>query len=271
MELVVTPPKLYVPHAKNRNLRTPNRKYNSNSYTMKAYAIQLLLLILVIVPYTSEARIKGNIKNGEDRSLYYAQNNGKNGQNYYGKYYQRRYYYNYNKRRYYANDDDANLANAGDDGAAVDDAVSADDTAAQGDDVQIDDGQGDDYIASYLSNNTSSGWRGTISSVEEQVRDEFRTWYYTPPGEWTTEEWALLGGISALILGSVFCICMCCCRPSSGFDGAEKTRRASTYDFDDYTSIDSRKGSSKGSSASDSSIDSDGNATYDSIMRLRSD
>ena len=49
----------------------------------------------------------------------------------------------------------------------------------------------------------------------------------------------------------------------------EINREDTAYDFDDYTSIDSRKQSFM--TKSSESTDFDDNATYDSIMRLRSD
>ncbi len=261
--------------------------------TPKTIAIHLVILILVSVACVTEARIKGNSK-GEDRSLYYNYNYGaKNGNiraNYYngggrghgGGYYYRmrnynRYYYNqyYHRSYYNSNDDGDDQDGATDDGSAVDDAideaqvddiVDTDDSQREGDDaVEIDDSQGDDYIASYLANNTSTDWKSRVSYAETHVKEELVRWYYTPPGEWTSEEWALSGGLAALVLGTVFCICMCCCRPSDELP--ERKRRNSTYDFDDYTSLDSRKVSS----SSGSSTESDDNATYDSIMRLRSD
>ena len=210
---------------------------------MKVNAIQLLLLTLVVtlLLQISEARIKGSApssldKEGEERSLYYNnKNNNNNGGNYYG----RRGYYPYYRRRYW------NKYYQGDD-AQVDD--------AQVDDAQGDDAQGDD--------NVSTSW----ASIQGQATTEFQRFYHTSPGEWSTWEWAIAGGACTILIGFVLCICVCC---NSG-SKERKSRNESKYDFDDYTSLESRKGSSS-SGASGESTDFDDNATYDSIMRLRSD
>ena len=246
---------------------------------MKAYSAKFLLLIFVIVPFKSDARIGAGVDVQEDRSLYY--NRGGN-RNYYGGYYQRRRYYYY--QQYYGrnrnNNDDGMDNNNVDDANEnnVDDMnqnnVDVDDN--QGDNNGVDDqvyidGDADDYIATYAENNgTDADWYTRIVNAEKQVELDLKTWYYTPPGEWTAQEWGLFGGLAAILFSTLFCLCMCCCY-SGGNKSSYITRQraSSTYDFDDYTSIDSRKASS--SSSSGSSTESDDSATYDSIMRLRSD
>jgi hypothetical protein len=235
---------------------------------MKAYAAKFLLLILVLVPFKSDARIGADVEVQEDRSLYY--NRGGN-RNYYGGYYQRRRYYYYQK--YYGGNN--NVDNVNDNN--VDDTYDNNVDDNQGDDNGVDDqvyndGDADDYIATYAENNgtdADADWYTRIVNAEKQFETDLKTWYYTPPGEWTAQEWGLFGGLAAILVGTLFCFCMCCCYSGGDKSYITRQRASSTYDFDDYTSIDSRKASS--SSSSGSSTESDDSATYDSIMRLRSD
>ena len=218
----------------------------------------------------SEARIGDapkEVSPDEDRDLaYYGNNNNYNNNNnnrrYYGGggggnggggryYYGRRYY-----RQYYNQNNNGSNENAGDD------TVDADDNEVETYYNETDDtGNATDYDSDF------SAWRGYISSLESEAEVKFYEWYQAPPGEWTTEQWAWFSGILTLTLGLLFCICMCC--TSCCESEKEVNREGTAYDFDDYTSIDSRKGSfmTKGSE----STDFDDNATYDSIMRLRSD
>lgn len=233
---------------------------------MKFQVYQFLLCCIVALFFVSEARIGEApkvVSPDEDRDLaYYGKN--KYYRRYYGgggsggsggRYYRRKYYGGRYYGRYYKNSNGSN-ENAGDD------AVDANDNEIETYYNETEDtGNATDYEFDL------STWRGYISSLESEAELKFYEWYQAPPGEWTTEQWAWFSGALTLTLGLLFCLCMCC--TSCCESEKEINREDTAYDFDDYTSIDSRKGSfmTKGSE----STDFDDNATYDSIMRLRSD
>lgn len=185
--------------------------------------------------------------NGSGNSNVYGNGNGNGGRNY------RRYYYN--NGRYYGRYYNQNSNGSNENYNAVDDAVDADDNEVE------------TYYNETEDTGNATTWRGYISSLESEAELRFFEWYQAPPGEWTTEQWAWFSGIISLTLGLLFCLCMCC--SSCCESEKEKNREDTAYNFDDYTSIDSRKQSFV--TKSSESTDFDDNATYDSIMRLRSD
>jgi hypothetical protein len=223
----------------------------------------LLIFIILSALVQCEARVGGSsVQQNEDRDLgYYGYANqhyygGGGGKHYYGggrHYYGGgRRYYRYYKKRYY---NQKEYYGSGGKNAVED----VDEYTTESTDDLLD-SSGENYY-----NETT--WRAKISALESQAEESVFELYQTSPGEWTLEQWLLVSGILALTLGMVVCTC-CCCSSCCG-RGDKKGRKQSEYDFDDYTSIDSRKGSfmTKGSE----STDFDDNATYDTIMRLRSD
>jgi len=232
---------------------------------MKTQTYQILLLVAIFC-LSSAAQIRGSVEaveKEEPRDLYYNYNNNRNYQNNgnggggnYGYGYYRRRYYN----RYYQNKNNNNQ------NEATDDTVQEDD---QGDNQQYDDAV--NVNGTYYENAThTTSWREQVYHYEEMMEQDFYQWYESPPGDWTTSQWAWFGGALTALMSFVFCMCLCC--GSNAEEKKEKRRKESEYDFDDYTSMDSsvRKGSSFVTKESDST-EFDDNATYDSIMRLRSD
>jgi hypothetical protein len=132
------------------------------------------------------------------------------------------------------------------------------DTSTDDDQVQTDDDDAN------VTDSNNSSW---FSAMESEVEQNFYSWYESPPGEWTTAQWAWFSGLLILTFGLVYSMCMCCISCCKG--EKERSRNDSSQDFDEYTSIDSRKGSFM--TKESESTDFDDNATYDSIMRLRSD
>jgi len=246
---------------------------------MKFQAYQFLLCCIVALFFVSEARIGEAPKEvivspDEDRDLaYYGQNNynrryygggggggngNGNGNGNNARYYRRKYY----NGRYYGRYYNQNSNGSNENENANDDAADANDNEVETYYNETEDtGNATDYDSDL------STWRGYISSLESEAELRFYEWYQAPPGEWTTEQWAWFTGMISLTLGLLFCLCMCC---SSCCESEKEINREDTaYDFDDYTSIDSRKQSFM--TKSSESTDFDDNATYDSIMRLRSD
>lgn len=180
----------------------------------------------------SEAGIRGSERTNEERALgggYYRYNN--NGQRYYPYYRNggnRRYY----KRNYYGNyhNDDRN-------------------------DDDVYGGASDDK----WSNVTDDGVSGTFSRYEQQAQESFSNWYQTSPGDWTSQQWAFVGGTTVLIGGLIICFIKCfhscCCGRND-------------YDFDDYVAMDSKRNGLKEIQSESTDIDDD--ATLDQVMRLRS-
>lgn len=238
--------------------------------TIKKFGFVFLFLLSAVI--VAEAHIRGANKaeereldaENEDRDLqyyanrryryywtpYYGNNNSNNKKMYYRRYYNRNKYYNnnkyYNKNKYY-----------GDDGANDD---ATDDAEAMEDEII--------YYDDMVDLN-STDWVSTMKNYEAQAEESFFNWYRTPPGEWSSEQWAWFSGLMLLFVGVSFCACSCCCS-SSSTDESAKERKTPLYDLDDYTSVGSRNGSFMTSNSS-ASTEWDDNATYDSIMRLRSD
>lgn len=223
---------------------------------------KLLIFIIFSNLIRCEARIGGSSGEENDRDLgYYGYANqhyygGGGGKRYYGggrHYYGGgRRYYRYYKKRYYNHRD-----YYGSDGSNA-----ADDVEDYGTEIT------DDLQESYgTSNYNATSWRGKISALEAQAEESVYKLYESSPGQWTSGQWILVSAVLAVTLGMVICACFCC--SSCCGRGEKKSRKGREYDFDDYTSIDSRRGSfmTKGSE----STDFDDNATYDTIMRLRSD
>ena len=212
---------------------------------------------------TEEDRELGNYGygngNGNNYGYGYNRNQGNNqansngnNNNYYNNY---NNYNNYRRYRYYGNGQGGNGSDVNNDDQVEDDQVE----------IYDDDADTTDNTTNYQNTTT---WRGYISSVESEMEQNFYNWYESPPGQWTTAQWAWFSGLLTLALGLFVCIFMCC--SSCCKDEKERNRSESTYDFDDYTSMDSRKGSFMTKDSGDST-EFDDNATYDSIMRLRSD
>lgn len=255
--------------------------------------LKFVCLILTAALVLCQAQnIRGSVdsEEGEERDLTYYSNNGQKNSAAYGKYYNqgaRNYGYGRYYRRYYSNG--GNGGNGGnnnrryyrqynkyyqgedDENAGQDDAV---DDAAGNDDVNdADDGGYNPYDDDAYYNNSThwydgNAWVTKAMSYEEEAEANFWAWYATPPGEWTAVQWAWFSGLMVLLIGISFCLCMCC----SNFQedpAVAKTRKQSEYDFDDYTSVDSKRSFMTSNSSADTEWDD--NATYDSIMRLRSD
>ncbi len=239
--------------------------------TIKKFGFVFLFFLSAVI--VSEAHIRGANKaddreldaENEDRDLQYYANrryryywggyygNGNGNKNmYYRRYYNRNKYYNknkyYQKNKYY-----------GDDGATDDATDDAAEEAMEDEIIYYDD----------MVDLNSTDWVSTLKDYEAQAEESFFNWYRTPPGEWSSEQWAWFSGLMLLFVGVSFCACSCCCSSSTP-DESAKERKAPLYDLDDYTSVGSRNGSFMTSNSS-ASTEWDDNATYDSIMRLRSD
>lgn len=250
----------------------------------------VFLFLTAVLVLCQAQNIRGSVESeeGEERDLgYYKGNQASNGayRNYYSngarnygyrRYYPRYYgnggnnrnrYYNRQYNKYYQGGDE-------DDGAAQNNDDLADDAAANDDGNIDDDGGYNPYDDdTYNSNSTSwydgNAWVSKAMSYEEEAERSFWAWYATPPGEWTALQWAWFSGLMVLLVGISFCTCMCCSNCQEESAAATKTRKQSEYDFDDYTSVDSKRSFMTSNSSADTEWDD--NATYDSIMRLRSD
>jgi hypothetical protein len=226
----------------------------------KLQSCQLLFICAATLILASDGRLGVPSKDvaylDEDRDLgyynrqyynnYYGYKNGNNNNNNNNNNYNNNRNNNNNNRRYYNR-----YYRQGGNGW--------NDTSTDDDQVQTND---DD--AANVTDNNSSSW---FSAMESEVEQNFYSWYESPPGEWTTSQWAWFSGLLILTLGLVYSMCMCCISCCKG--EKERSRNDSSQDFDEYTSIDSRKGSFM--TKESESTDFDDNATYDSIMRLRSD
>ena len=244
--------------------------------------LYLLFIITALLVVPLEARI-GTSGTDERRNLgnnsYNGYYNGGNGYGYYGQkqrgkyvyngsaqsyyvtYYPRNRQYNSNRRFYYPN---GNRNRNGDDNYGYNDDNTASTTYYDNDD----DGNnnGDDGNETVYSDD----WKGTITKYEKEAEKSIRKWYETSPNDWTTGQWLWFGGAMFGLLGFVLCAFNCCRCCSNNSKDVGRSGRGVEYDHDDYTSIDSRKSSFLSKDGSEST-DFDDNATYDSIMRLRSD
>lgn len=214
----------------------------------------LLIACIALLAVFAEARVGGE---KAYRELYYGGGGGarqyyRQHKYYGGGYYARRYYNRYYRQnKYYQNNQVAN-----------------DDATADGDEAAVD---GDDGYYNADGNSTTVGtWREKIDEVEGRIEEEFINWYETSPGEWTSDQWAWFSFFLIFVLCIFSCACISCINCCKGKEDKKK-RKNQKFDFDDdYTSVGtSTRGSffTKGSQSSEF----DDTATYDSIMRLRSD
>jgi hypothetical protein len=189
-------------------------------------------------------------QNGGGYNQNYGQNNYMGNRNYaYGNYYMRQYYKPYygkyyNKQEEEANSQDGNNNDEGDDASA-----STDDTYN--------------------------------SIVPTELEEKFWQWYESPPSDWTSAQWAWFSGILVVTVGFMFCCCLGCANLC--MEGSD--RAFNKKEYDDYHLDRDKSGSfmtlnTKGSDGYTAGGDSagsvntaesgDDDATYDSIMRLRS-
>ena len=154
----------------------------------------------------------------------------------------------------------------------------------EGDNEQNDNEEYDDASANDGSTNDDGAYSNMIPS---DIEEKFWQWYESPPSDWTGAQWAWFSGILSVTVAFMFCCCLGCanlCAEGSSCCGNKS-------DFDDYASIDHDKsgsfmtlntkvngdastmGGSTNVSLNTAESDDDGpddDATYDSIMRLRS-
>jgi hypothetical protein len=196
----------------------------------------------------------GNNNNARSYVTYgnggYGYQNRRYGYNRYGGYYVA-------QQSYYNQNDDANAADN-----AADDAASNNDDGADAD-----------------TDDANSSGDDTFSNViPSDLEEKFWQWYESPPSQWTAAQWAWFGGILSVTVGFMFCCCLGCANLC--MEGQERACNPKP-EFDDYTSIDSDKRGSfmtlntkpSASTNGDASVNTDNmddDATYDSIMRLRS-
>lgn len=210
----------------------------------------LLIACIALLAVVAEARVGGK---KADRELYYGGGGGarqyyRQHRYYGGGYYARRYYNRYyHQNKYYQNQ------------VANDDATA--DAAVDGD---------DEYYNANGNSTTVGTWREKIDEVEGRIEEEFISWYETSPGEWTSDQWAWFSFFLIFVLCIFSCACISCINCCKGKKDKKK-RQNQKYDFDDdYTSVGASTKESFFTKGSQSS-EFDDTATYDSIMRLRSD
>ena len=203
---------------------------------------------------SSSNNSNSNNNNSNNQGGNYRNNNSRNYMNYY---WYPRYYYGggYYAHRSYANQQQAYYDDiAGDDGAANDDAAAYNATESNGDDM--------------------------FASVTADIEEKFWQWYQSPPSDWTAGQWAWFSGI---LVSSVLFMC-CCCVGCASLCAQGKDKACNPTEIDDYTSIGGtsnqrgsfmtlntkRSGASSpgGSSTAETIVDDD--ATYDTILRMRS-
>ena len=218
------------------------------------------LLSLAAMFMCSEAGIRGSNHGREGRELdgnyyqnrqynnyYNNNNNNRNANNYYNNNNNNRnnYYRYYNKNNNYNNNNNNNNYNN-----------NNNNNNNNNDDV-------DDVYAvtdDNLTNSTNdSSLSATISNMENQAMESFSSWYQSSPGDWTSQQWGFLAGLTLVVGGLIVCFVKCCCACCCG---------RNEYDsFDEYVAMDSKR-HLKGVQSESTDIDDD--ATFDQVMRLRS-
>ncbi len=210
--------------------------------------------------YDAEERHLNNYNQYRKWMQYYANNNAGNGGGYYrngGGYYGGWYYKMKNQKKQYYGDDQA-------DDQAADDQANAEEIDDQ---ANNEDGE-ENYYADDGSNN------GATSFIPSEIEEEFWRWYESPPSQWTGAEWAWFSGILVVTVGFMFCCCLGCANLC--MEGQERACNHEKQDnFDDYTSLESGKRGSfttlhTKDSASTTGETIQDDATYDSILRMRS-
>lgn len=147
----------------------------------------------------------------------------------------------------------------------------------QQDDAQADDAGAEEQNEYFDDDASGSDDNSATSFVPSEIEEKFWQWYESPPSQWTAGQWAWFSGILVMSVGFMFCCCLGCANLCmEGQDRACNSNNNNTKEkFDDYTSLDSGKRGSfmtlqtkeSGSTTGDT-VDDD--ATYDSIMRMRS-
>lgn len=126
---------------------------------------------------------------------------------------------------------------------------------------------------------------GSTNAVEE-VEERFWEWYQSPPADWTPAQWAWFSGLLSFGVGFLFCCCLgcaslcvetqekiCCCGRRTDYDDSyrsiDREKSQSFMTLNSQASHLSTTGGSTNVSLNTPRSDDD-DATYDSIMRMRS-